>query len=104
MPDTPHTEWSVKNVTNALVVALLSAGVLACQLYADTWPKPTAIVALALIVFASIMRLPISSMGGPSVLNVERAGTVTQNNPPAPEEPPPATATAPRGADADHHD
>jgi hypothetical protein len=93
---TPQAQWSVRNVTNALVVALLSAGVLSCQLYADRYPKETAIIALFLIVFASIMRLPISSMGGPSVLNVERAGTVTQNNPPAAEEPPPAAASAPR--------
>jgi predicted lysophospholipase L1 biosynthesis ABC-type transport system permease subunit len=82
-PTPTPPQWSRTNVLNAIVVAALSAGVLACQLYADLWPKQTAIAALFLIVFASIMRLPISSVGSPPQINVERAETVTQNNPPA---------------------
>jgi hypothetical protein len=91
MPDnpTPQAQWSVRNVTNALVVALLSAGVLACQLYADTWPKPTAIVALALIVFASIMRLPISSVAPAPQVNIESAPNMTQNVAAPADAPPP---------------
>jgi hypothetical protein len=56
---TPIPQFNRQNVTAALVIATLSAGALACVLYAPRWPIPCAIIGLFITAFAAVLHITL---------------------------------------------